>query len=284
MFAAPSAILLASLLTLSPPLSRQEGAAPLDARALWERACKASGSAGRAPLEAFRLEAEVRTRSGVQSNDATIDLAHLAPDCIRFMLPSKNTTGCFGPAPEQYWLQSPDGVVVLAGREYKEDRKSVDDMLALVRNYVALSDPSRLRIEALARMEPPTDLPPELARRARKLAWIVFDSPDFALVKSEVARSTPGLFRIELGLRGEDGLPALAVIREKAPGGADPLLVEFSAYRPEEEFVLPMQIRVHVLDRAELPARFTEKAAQEVYVKTLALRPKLTRADFEPKR
>src|SRR5262245_13661456 len=96
-----------------------------EARALWERACAASGEAQRAPLLCFQLKADVLTRSGVQTNEAHIDYSYLAPDCIRFVLPSKNETGRFGPTPEQYWMQTPDNVVVLAGREYKEDRKNV---------------------------------------------------------------------------------------------------------------------------------------------------------------
>src|SRR5688572_14614762 len=119
------------------PTPATSGATP-EARALWERVCKASGPAEREPLRAFQLTAEVRTRSGVQSNDAHVDYRYLAPDCIRFALPNKNETGRFGPAPEQYWQKSATDVVVLAGREFKEDRRAVDDMLALARNYAAL--------------------------------------------------------------------------------------------------------------------------------------------------
>lgn len=266
------------------PASEALRSASPEARALWARVCDASGPASRAPLSAFQLEAEVLTRTGAQTNEAKIDYRFLAPDCIRFMLPSKSTTGRFGPAPEQYWLQSREGVVVLAGREYKEDRAAVDQMLVLARNYVALSNPAQLDLRALALIALPDDLPRELARRAGKLGWLVLESPDFALVRSETQRERPTLYRVELGIRGEDQLPAFAIVREVAKNGADPLLVEFSDYRPQDDFVLPRQLKVHVLDRSVTPTLFAAKPAQEVYVTGAALRPKFTPADFQPQK
>lgn len=281
-----------------PPQSSQE-AAHGEARdevaatpeALWAAVCAASGPASREPLQAFQLQAEVRTRSGVQTNEARIEYRYLAPDCIRFMLPSKNETGRFGPAPEHYWLRTGERVVALAGREFKEDRRAVDDMLALAKNYVALSNPARLNLEGLERpTAPPADLGPELAKKLRKLTWLAFESPDFALVKREAtgeakngAAPESTLYRIELGLR-EDHLPAVAIVREPGKAGADPLLVMFSRYEASDDFRLPFVLLVHVLDRSESPARFAEKPSQEVYVTSASLRPKLSVADFQPER
>ena len=280
-------LLCALTLALRPPQEPAPAAAAAahiapEARALWERVCAASGSASRAPLSAFQIEAEVLTRTGAGTNEAKIDYRYLAPDCIRFMLPSRNTTGRFGPAPEQYWLQSREEVVVLAGREYKEDRKAVDDMLALARNYVALSNPARLDLRALELVERPADLPAELAQRTRKLTWLALESPDFALVRSEVERSGPTLYRVELGIRGEDNLPGFAIVRERDKPRTDPLLVEFSDYQARDDFKLPAQLKVHVLDRTAPPLRFPETPAQEVYVTSVALRPKFTPEDFKP--
>jgi hypothetical protein len=255
-----------------------------EALALWERVCAASGHAQREPLTAFHLEADVRTRSGVQRNDAHIDYRYRAPDCIRFALPSKNETGRFGPAPEQYWTQAEGGVVVLSGRNFAPDRKRVDDALTLARNYVALSNPARLRIlarEILA--SAPADLGKELATRHRKLRWLAVESPDFALVSGELARETPAVYRVELGL-GEDDLPAVAIVRERGKSSADPLLAEFAQYQEQDGFKLPFQILVHALDRTHAPATFAEAAAQEVYVTTATLRPRLTVEDFRPRK
>jgi hypothetical protein len=253
-----------------------------EARALWGKVCAASGSAKRAPLNAFQLEAEVLTRGGVQSNEMRIDYRYLAPDCIRFMLPSKDETGRFGPAPEQYWVLSGKNVVTLAGREYKEDRQRVDDMLSLARNYVALSNPARLDLRALELGAAPTDLGPALLKKTKKLRWLVLESPDFALVKSDAPRSGETIYRVELGLR-EDNLPGVAIVREKGRPDADPLLVEFGRYETRDDFTLPFQLLVYVLDRSHKPAVFADEPSQEVYVTAAALRPPLTVADFDPR-
>src|SRR5262245_38400047 len=256
-----------------------------EARALWERVCAASGQVQREPLQAFHLTADVLTRQGVQTNEAThIDYRYLAPDCIRFALPSKNETGRFGPAPEQYWTRAGENVVVLAGRDYAQDRKSVDDALTLARNYVALSNPARLKILALELMAAaPADLGKELATRCKKLRWLALESPDFALLRGDLARETPAVYRVELGLR-EDLLPAVAIVRERGKPTADPILVEFAQYQEQDGFKLPFQLKVHALDRTRGPAAFAENAAQEVYVTAAALRPSLTVEDFKPRK
>ena len=64
----------------------------------------------------------------------------------------------------------------------------------------------------------------------------------------------------------------------------DPLLVEFSRYEPIDDFKLPFQLHVHVLDRSLAPPQFAPKPAQEVYVTTAALRPTLSVEDFKPTR
>src|SRR6185503_617089 len=154
----------------------------------------------------------------------------------------------FGTAPEQYWMRTKESTVLLAGREYKEDRKQVDDMLALVRNYVALSNPARLNLLGLELLPAaPADLGKGLAGRFKKLRWLAVESSDFALLRSEVAREAPVVYRVELGLR-EDALPAVAIVRERAKSGTDPLLVEFSEYREQDAFKLPFQLRVYPLD------------------------------------
>jgi hypothetical protein len=284
----PSCLALALTVALAPAQEAHPApeSAPVadEARALWERVCAASGDARREAITAFHLKADVLTRSGVQTNEAHIDYRYLAPDCIRFALPSRNETGRFGPAPEQYWTQTGDGIVVLAGRDYVQDRKSVDDALTLARNYVALSNPARLRLLALELLpSAPADLGQELAKRARKLRWLALESPDFALIRGELARETPAVYRVELGLR-EDLLPAIAIVRERGKPAAEPTLVEFSQVQEQDGFKLPFQLRVHALDRAQRPPVFAEAASQEVYVTSAALRPTFTVADFQPRK
>lgn len=281
---APLSFAPAALAQEAPAQSESVLRAGAEARALWERVCAASGDARREPLRAFQFRAEVLTRSGVQSNEAKIDLRYLAPDCIRFLLASGNETGRSGPAPEQYWMQTSESAVVLAGREYKEDRKTVDDMLALARNYVALSNPARLNLMGLELLATgPADLGQELAGRFKKLRWLALESSDFALLRGELAREAPVVYRVELGVRA-DALPAVAIVRERGKPATDPLLVEFSEYREQDAFKLPFQLRVYALDRAQMPPVFAAKAAQEVYVTSAVLRPALTVADFQPRK
>jgi len=253
-----------------------------EAQELWRRVCAASGPAERAEIQAFRLKAEVLTRSGVQTNEATIDYAYLAPDCIRFMTPSRGETGRYGKAQDQYWLREGDEVVVLAGREYVEDRRLVDSMLALARNYVALSNPARLNLLGLERLAaPPADVGESRLKAAGKLAWLALESPDFALVRRDDAPRAKALYRVELGVR-EDGLPALAIIREQGTAPGDPLLVQFDAYDRQDEFKLPHTLKIHVLDRNLSPVAFARDASQEVYVTAALLRPALKIEDFRP--
>lgn len=268
-----ASLLLAACVALQSPAPDQGP----DARTLFARVCAASGPAERAPLSAFRLVAEARTRNGVQTNDLEIDYRYLAPDCIRFRLPSKNETGRFGPDEKSYWLKSADETVVLAGREYKEDRRQVDDMLALARNYIALSNPATLKLEALERLAAaPPDLGEALTKKTKKLTWLALESPDFALVRREGALPK-GTYRVELGIDSKD-LPAAVVIRAKADASTAPLFVFLSDYREKDGFKLPMQLHVHVKDGPS----FAEFASQEVYVKTAELRPNFTVKDFQP--
>ncbi len=271
----------------APPAAAALERATPEARAAWERLCAATGSGGGGPLHAFQLRAEVVRRSGVQNNEGRIEYRYLAPDCIRFMLPSGNETGRFGPAQEQYWLQAGEQVIVLAGREYAEDRRQVDDMCALARNYVALSDPGRLDLRSLElRAGAPADLGPELAKTTKKLVWLALESPDFALVRREGAVASEALYVVELGLR-PDGLPGVVVIREKPRAGAttsDPLLVELDRYEERSGFQIPLQLRVHALDPALRPRAFAREPSQEVYVTEIVLQPPLRVDDFKPRK
>jgi len=275
MFLAP--LLLAACAALQSPAQAPAETPGSDARALFTRVCAASGPAERAPLTAFRLVAEARTRNGVQTNDLEVDYRYLAPDCIRFRLPSKNETGRFGPEEKQYWLKSGDETVFLAGREYKEDRRQIDDMLALARNYIALSNPASLKLEALELLSAaPPDLGEAIAKKTKKLTWIALESPDFALVRRE-GTLPKGTYRVELGIDSKD-LPAAVVIRAKSDASTAPLFVFLSDYRETSGFKLPMQLHVHVKDGPH----FAEFASQEVYVKTAELRPSFSVKDFQP--
>jgi hypothetical protein len=273
------------LFFLAAPLAAQpfqeQGAlaqAAPEARAVWERLLAVTASDAAQPISAFRLAADVLTRSGAQTNEMDIDYRYLAPDCIRFVLPSRLETGCSGRGREDYWLKDKEEIVVLAGRDYAEDRRRVDEMLALARNYVALSDPKRLSLHELRLLDgPPGDLPRSLAAAGKRLTWIAVASPDFALVRRDGAPAPEGtLYTVDLGLSA-DALPTLAVIREGARGQA--LLVELGKYEERSGFRIPLQLRVH-MPRA--PGAFGDAPSQEIYVTAADLRAPLKPEDFRP--
>ena len=100
--------------------------------------------------------------------------------------------------------------------------------------------------------------------------------------RAEVIADQLAHFRAES--LGEGALPSVAIIRERDKAGAEPLLVEFSKYEEHDGFKIPLVLLVRVLDRTQAKPVFASAASQEVYVKTAALRPKLTVADFQPKK
>ncbi len=265
------------------------------AREAWQhllRASQVSDPAERAPISAFTLRANALRREGVQTNETEFDVAYLAPDCVRFALPSGQRTGRFGPKARDYWVQTKDGAVQkLVGRDYAEDRRQVKEMHAIARNFVALSDPATLRVTHLELMSaPPDDLPGPLARASSRLVWLRIGSPDFALFTDQVAEEggAPPGFVAELGLQtaGEAaGLPRYAVVREEPRAGVQPLrplFVRLDRYQEIDGFRVPTWLFVHTLDDTLARAVFGAKPAQEVYVLGLELRPELTAADFRP--
>jgi hypothetical protein len=270
----------------APPAPAPANPAVDEARALFERLVAASGRTGRDPLTAFHLRAEVLLRNGVQSNETHIDYRWMAPDCVRFLLPSRNETGRSGRRKADYWLRADDGVIVLSGREYAEDRHKVDQMAALATNYVALTDPGRLDLRTLERLDvAPPNLPGKFRRQARELEWLALVSPDFALVQRSEEAPAAELYRVALGL-GPDALPQLALIQpEPGDGGppwpGDALLVAFQNYQDQSGFRVPFTLLVHAPD-PDRPTRFLSAPVQEVWVTEADLRPSYTVDDFRP--
>ncbi len=267
-------------------------ASPADAaHDVWTRFLAASATRGGAPISAFSLRAEVLTRQGVQTNETKVDYRYLAPDCIRFLLASGRETGRSGPKQRDYWLKDLDEVVNLSGAEYEEDRRLIDRMHAIARNFVALSDPSRIRIEHCELLaEPPRDLAGDLAGATKKLSWLRVASPDFALLPrpGEDAPSS-GLFTVDLALMesGKDaGLPRFAIIREetRASGaGAPPMLLHLDRFEERGGFRIPMQILVHEIDQESRPPVFSSPAGQEIYILEADLRATFSIDDFRPR-
>jgi len=302
---------LSALLFCLLPVRAQEGAPPTDAartthdaiasaspeaRAAWQRLTTAAGTAGaeRAAIGAFSLRADARTRSGVQTNEVEFDYRYLAPDCIRFKLPDGKETGRHGKRQSDYWVRTSEGVVKLVGSDYATDRKSVRDMHALARNFVALSDPSALTITRLNVLAAaPADLEPGLRKRSQRMTWISVASPDFALFTDTLSEEggPRRSFVVDLALQIAGpavDLPRYAIIREEPSERAlgaprtPPMLLRLDGFFEANGFRIPKDIQVFGYDPKQRPAMFANKPSQEVTVIEANLRPPLTTADFQP--
>ena len=257
------------------------------ARAAWQSFLDATrGDAPSQPITAFSLQASVLTRAGVQTNEMSVDYRFLEPECIRFLLPNQREVGRFGAKQREYWLRDRDELVVLSGRDYTEDRRQIDEMFSIARNFVALSDPARLSITSLELLaKPPADLSKKIQRESAKLRWLRATSPDFALMRNDGTRASEGtLYVIDLALQ-PSGEARFVIVRERpAPGQpvAEPMLIRMDDFRGQNGFRIPYQFFVYRLDPSALPLVFGSKPAQEIYLTKADLRATLAVEDFQP--
>jgi hypothetical protein len=281
-------------------LQEPQAARTPEAEAAWQRVLAASHAAVDAsgtrppPIAAFDVRAELRVREGVGRNAAKdASFRYLSPDLVRFTLPSsrRETGRSAAPGERAYWMKDEAEILRLSGREHAEDRALVDRMLAVARNLVALSDPARIRVHALELLAaPPSGLPDELARVAKKLAWLAVTSPDFALTGESVAAAGGAelAYRVELGLDEAHARPIFVVIRavgdaSARAGAPSPLLIELARWSERDGFVIPFVIRVRGIEpHPGAPPRFEVQPSQELGLTVVSFRPALTPADFEP--
>jgi len=262
-----------------------------EARAAWQSFLDAMrGEAPSEPITAFSLEASVLTRSGVQSNEMTVEYRYLEPECIRFLLPSHKEVGRFGAKQREYWLQDRKETVVLSGRDHQADRRQIDEMFSIARNFVALSDPARLSIHSLELLtEPPAGISKKIQKESRKLSWLRSTSPDFALLRSDGTRAKEGtVYIVDLALQ-PTGDARFVIIREQpVPGdsmdepGAEPMLIRMDKFQDQNGFRIPAQFFVYRLNPRTRPPVFMEKPAQEIYLTAANLRAQLSVDDFKP--
>lgn len=251
-------------------------------------------------VRAFDLEFDVLTRDGAQTNEGRVRHRWLAPGFLRTRLESGREQGL---GPGGYWLLDPAAkegqqVVSLAGREYAEDRRGIDDALALSRNFVALADLGALRIVRLAliaKKDAVDEVPASRREAAGELTWIELTSPDFRLPGDAAAPagSEPPTYRVRIGMSPETGRALFASIRRAEPPPArtvDPgVLLELRNPAPVDGYLLPKLVTVWNYERRHLSVRpdpvmvFGEKPDQEFYLVQGSLAPTLTAADFDPR-
>lgn len=258
------------------------------AKALWKSLTEATLVTGaeRQPVTSFRLQFDLRIQPDDRtSNDVHATYSFLAKkNYVRFSLESGRET-----------LRGPDGdfsvtsdgeKVRLAGREYTPDRGQLDDAARIAKNFVALTDPGRLRIARLSTIaKAPSGLPEKVEKRAALLTWIEVISPDFHLSRSKAAkRKSGGLYRVLLGLDPKTHRIELAELREEGRAQTEPILIHFQNYAPMDGFQIPRHLKFYEPAPASRPRVFRKKPTSDLYL--LAdrgtLRANLKPADFKP--
>lgn len=264
------------------------GAIPEDAtpaaREDWKRVEAAIFAPGveRAPITAFDLGLDVRyKRNASGSNDLKSVYRYLAPDFVRIDLEHSSTMR--GPMGD--WLEDrkrDQKVDLRVGREHVEDRRQLDEMLTVARNFTALFSPGSLRIASLEKLgATPEGLPKALEGRSKQLSWLRLRSPDLRLVGATAAMSratigfTPTTGRVEIALVEADrASPGLARTAQ---------VVELAGTFEAQGYLVPRQYRVYYIEEGKTPLAFTEAPGMDLYVLRANLRPTLTPADFQPK-
>ena len=273
------------------PTQRTLANATSEARDAWEALCGASVGDS-TPITAFHIEAHVKNRGRERRNEGEVAYRFLAPHCVRFRISEKTEVGRSGRRKADYWMRDGGEVLTLDKKDYKADRESIRDMAALARNYIALSDPGRLRLHGL---EVPQDHPMEAMpvagnrRSLKKLKWLRITSPDFALPGGEQGPlAGESLYRVDLGLRPETHelawTPEIVIVRSlPAPGEPEQsFLLKLENYKEKDGFRIPHEIAVHHRDEELSHRPFQKLAAQEITIREIDLRAKLGVKDFRP--
>jgi hypothetical protein len=256
-----------------------------EAEALWRSLIASTREPGRelGPITAFDLSFDQRLRSGAQRNEFAALVRYLAPNHLRFRLESGREQ-MRGPSGD--WLIDGDQVVALRGRAHAEDRRQMDDWLAVAANFVSLSDPASLRISRLVVAEKgPDDMPAHLRATAARLRWITLDSPDFRLFLKVPAATGHSMFRAHLGLDPDDLSLSLALLLDfhaEKKRTARVLLIQILDQRPLDGYVIPRLLHMYqYVGNGE--GAFESRPSMELFVVDGSLSPALTPEDFLPR-
>jgi hypothetical protein len=249
-----------------------------EARELWQRFCAATlaPKATRVPLTGFDLvlDAQIRNASN-QSNE------NLTPLRYRFQLPDlvRATT-----EHQKELLHGPKGDFVLdpahkdkqplaVGREGEEDRKQLAEIQDVSRNFLALSDPSALRIAGLKL----GSADPALLPAPQGLVWLEILTPDFRMPGS----APVGMLKVQLGIRRDKGLPEWCLVGTAEPGARPATLIRVQGYREKQGLVVPHDLALFPFDKQS--GRFPEQPPLHLWLKNDSdLRPQFAPETFWP--
>lgn len=288
--------LLLSLLLLqdppAPPSAPAVPAAPTTdaaARATWDALAKAT--LDEKPVTAFDLAFHLRVRpDDVQTNDLRARYCFLSPGFVRVELESgrEHLRG-----PDGDYLIDREEVLKLVGREATEDKKQIDEAVGVARNFLALTDPARLKPRTVQPATAPEHLLPVVLReRASSLRWISITTDGFHLLSSQ-APLPEGARRVQhalLGLDPKDPVLELALVVEDtldsdgAPlASPSQVLLDLRRSAVLDGFQVPRHLRVHGLDPATQTPIFRTKPSYELWLRGGTLRPKFKADAFRPK-
>lgn len=261
------------------------------ARELWKALCDATLVRGmeRKPVDSFRLTFDLRVSRGER------DSHDLNGASFSFFAPAGFVRYSLGSGREN--LRGPDGdfsigkdgkTIKLEGRDFKEDRKQTDEYVRIARNFVALTDPSALRIAKLNdQAKAPNGLPSQLVKRASQLTWLEVVSPDFHLTKDKQTGKPVKrrMFRVLLGLDPATKRIDLAELREVGSTSTAPILIRFEDFRALDGYQVPHQLKFFELSPTSRPRVYREIPSSDfvLHRKVCTLAAKLKPADFRPR-
>jgi hypothetical protein len=280
------------------------GALPADtdakARDAWERTTRGrlegQTAVGTARVSAFDLSIDVRQRSADnQTNDSP------KPWRYRFQNPgwvrvTSHSQRELVRGPNGDFLVDPERREVVRlqrlSRDDARDLQQLDESVNIARNFIALTDPSALRIARLALLATaPQGLPKAVLERSRSLAlqWLDVRTPDFHLVPASGRAPVPpsSVLRVRIGADPKTGEVAMAIVDVDA--GTDALspaavLVELASYAPINGFRMPGVIKVYETDEHSSPRAFRGEPTTMlgVHVDSANLRAQFKPEDFDP--
>jgi hypothetical protein len=243
------------------------------------------------PLTGFDLRVDLRYRGaeGARNDLPDARWQWLAPDCLRLSTGRKRE---LLRGPKGDWLvdesRTPPELVELGvAREHREDRRALDEGLALARTVASLFDLRALRLRRVEEATAPACPNEALGARAAELAWLLVETPDLALPPAAEARPS-GMVRALLGYDRVLGLveqAQLAELRPAAPGeapSASPpaLHVALRDHRLVDGILVPHHFAVHGAgDGGKLRA----EAGMDGYLRGASLKPAFAREQFAPR-
>lgn len=242
------------------------------------------------PIDSFKLTFDVDSRHDSGKNDVTLQLTFQnQPGYLRTVMERSRRVQLRGPKGD--WLVDKDETIDLTrGRENRESRRNMDQWISIARNFVTLTNPSRVRIQSLRQAEPPpTMLPTSVASDLEGLAWIEVASPDFMVVptgsSSQPRDAQTPVYKALIGLRRATGTIDYVLLRDgNAANIRQARLMRYSKWQAVDGYRLPHNMLVYLIDDSRLGVRFLENASYDLYLHRGArLNPELEAALFEPK-